>query len=70
MATYKEIQQWIKQKYGYVPKSCWIAHVKELSSLNPRVANNRYDPAKREKPCPPHKIEHIKNAFRYYKLID
>lgn len=29
MATYKQIQEYIKQKHGYIPKSCWIAHMKE-----------------------------------------
>lgn len=30
MATYKEIQQYVKLKYGFTPKTCWIAHMKEM----------------------------------------
>jgi hypothetical protein len=26
MATYNEIQQWVKKKYGYTIKSCWITN--------------------------------------------
>jgi hypothetical protein len=26
MATYNEIQQWIKKKYGYTEKSYWITN--------------------------------------------
>ena len=33
MATYEEIQDYIKQKYGFTPKTCWIAHVKEICGL-------------------------------------
>jgi hypothetical protein len=29
MATYKQIQEYVKAEYGYQPKSCWIADVKE-----------------------------------------
>jgi len=37
-ATYSEIQQYVKSKYGKVVKTCWIAHVKELSGLPPLYA--------------------------------
>jgi len=43
MATYKQIQEYVKRKYGFVPKSCWIAHVKEMNGLKPRVSARRYD---------------------------
>ena len=42
MATYKQIQDYVKENNGYVPKTCWIAHVKELCGLNPQVAVNRH----------------------------
>jgi len=35
MATYKEVQEYIKKKYGFIVKTCWIAHVKEMCGLNP-----------------------------------
>ncbi len=41
MATYRQIQDWVKQHYGFVPKTCWIAHVKEISGATIRKAPNR-----------------------------
>ncbi len=69
MATYKEIQQWVKQKYNFVPKTCWIAHVKELSGLPVAQASNRKG-EERMKPCPPEKIESIRAAFRHFGMLE
>ena len=33
MATYKQIQTWVKQNHGFVPQTCWIADVKSKSGL-------------------------------------
>jgi len=33
--TYAEIQRCVKQQYGFVPKTRWIAHVKEHNGLEP-----------------------------------
>ena len=33
MATYKEIQGYVKETYGFLPKTCWIAHMKELCGI-------------------------------------
>jgi hypothetical protein len=38
MATYKDIQKYVKQRFGFEPKTCWIAHVKELNGLPTRSA--------------------------------
>ena len=62
MATYKEIQKHVKQNFGYLPKSCWIAHAKEICGLNPKISSNRYDINKRVCPCPVNKIDDIKQA--------
>lgn len=69
MATYKEIQEYIKQKYGYTPKSCWIAHMKEVCGLHPRIAHNRFSPNSRTNPCPPDKQDDLKEAFKHFKMI-
>lgn len=65
MATYNMIQNWIKKEHGFTVKTCWIAHVKEICGLEPRKALNRLDENERLNPCPPNKIEPIKQAFRY-----
>ncbi len=69
MATYKEIQTYVKTAYGFVPKSCWIAHMKEICGLSVKVSHNRYSLDKREKPCPPEKMEPIREAFQYFKML-
>jgi hypothetical protein len=69
MATYIEIQNWVKQKYNFVPKTCWIAHVKELSGLPVEKAPNRKGD-ERMKPCPPEKIEQIRSAMRNFGMIE
>ena len=56
MATYKQIQDWVKQQYGFTPETCWIAHVKNLSGLPMRKALNRQG-VERVRPCPPEKVE-------------
>lgn len=33
MATYKDIQKYIKSQHGYEVKTCWIAHAKEIYEL-------------------------------------
>jgi hypothetical protein len=68
MATYKQIQGWVKQKYGFIPKTCWIAHVKHMSGLPMRKAPNRQG-AERVEPCPPEKVEPILTAFRHFGMI-
>jgi hypothetical protein len=68
MATYKQIQAWVKQKYGFVPETCWIAHVKHLCGLAMREAPNRQG-IERVKPCPPEKVEPIRSAFRHFGML-
>ena len=52
MATYKEIQIYIKQHHQITVQTCWIAHMKEKLGLPKRVASNRIDENSRVKPCP------------------
>lgn len=69
MATYKEIQDFVKKKHGYIPKTCWIAHCKEVLGISVKMANNRISPEKRTHPCPEKKIGDIKEAFIYFKMM-
>lgn len=52
MATYKEIQGYVKETYGFLPKTCWIAHMKELCGIPVKNAPNRISPSHREKLVP------------------
>ena len=69
MATYKEIGTYVKKEYGFTPKSCWIAHMKEVCGIKVRVSYNRHDITKRKYPCPLKKMYAIENAFIYFKMI-
>ena len=68
MATYRDIQAYVKQKYGFVPQTCWIAHVKQLSSLVVPRSPNRQG-VKRVKPCPPNKKEPVREALKHFGII-
>lgn len=68
-ATNKEIEDYVKKKYGFTVKTCWIAHVKEICGLEVRVAHNRIDPNKRMNPCPDDKLPAIKDALKHFKMI-
>lgn len=69
MATYKEIQEYIRNEKGYMAQTCWIAHTKSLCGIQTRNSPNRISENKRVKPCPEDKIEDIKEAFRHFGMI-
>lgn len=69
MATYRQIQERVKAEAGFVPKSCWIAHVKSDHGLIGRNAPNRADPHEREYPCPLTKRPAIEAALRHFDMI-
>ena len=69
MATYKELQQYVKNKYGYSVKTCWIAHMKELSGIKVKVSHRRYDENVRTNPCPENKMKGIKEAFVHFGML-
>ena len=60
MATYKEIQEYIRNEKGYMAQTCWIAHTKSLCGIQTRNAPNRISE---------NKIEDIKEAFRHFGMI-
>lgn len=69
MATYKQIQEYIRDTYGYSPKTCWIAHMKDVCGLHPRIASNRYSVSNRTNPCPAVKQADTKEAFVHFHMI-
>ncbi len=70
MATYKKIQAKIKERYGYVAKTCWIAHVKSDHGLITRKAPNRESENTRKHPCPPEKRADIEDVMRSFGMIN
>lgn len=70
MAAFSLTQNLTTKQYDDISKACWIAHVKEMCGLNPPISAHRHDPIKREKPCPPDKVEPIKAAFRHFGMME
>ena len=69
MTTYKDIQAFIKNENGYTVKTCWIAHMKELHGLKPRVSARRISPDRRVHPCPENKQDDILAAFKHFEMV-
>ncbi|MBD5152699.1 MAG: hypothetical protein HDT20_07810 [Oscillibacter sp.] len=69
MATYKQIQDYVRNNYGYNPKTCWIAHMKEVCGLPVRQAPNRWNPTSRQIPCPQDKQSDIRQAFEHFHML-
>jgi hypothetical protein len=68
MATYKQIIAYVRRNHGFVPKTCWIAHVKEMNGLKTRPAWNRQG-WERQVPCPEEKRPAIEDAMRHFGMI-
>lgn len=64
MATYKEIDAYVRSNFGFVPKTCWIADVKNSFGLTKRIAYNRHNPNNRTHPCPTDKRQFIIKAMK------
>ena len=69
MATYPEIQAYVRANGGPSVKNCWIADVKRRHGLISRSAPNRIDSAKPVYPCPPEKIARIEAALKRFQMI-
>src|SRR5713101_4452131 len=67
-ATYSVIANWVKKTFGWVPKTCWIAHMKELCGLPVRKAPNRGQGSQRQVPCPEDRRSAIHAAFVHFGL--
>ena len=69
LATYKQIQEWVAQKYGVAVKTCWIAEVKNIHGLTRGPAHNREGP-ERKHPCPIKYWDMIEDALRHFGMIN
>ena len=69
-ATYQKIKEYVKDKYGVNVHTPYIAQVKRMYGLD---MGENYNKSKKENPevkqCPQEKVEYIKDALRYFKLI-
>ena len=70
-ATYAEIKDYVKEKYGLSISSLYIAQIKDKVGLDKRL-NYNHGTGKtdgRTLVCPPEKEEAIMDAFRHFNLI-
>lgn len=68
--TYKCIQEYVQEKYGFKVHTAYIAEVKRMVGLDMHKAPNAVEQRKHEyHPCPPEKVEAIKDALRHFGLV-
>ena len=68
--TYKRIQEYVQEKYGFKVHTAYIAEVKRMVGLDMHKVPNAVEQRKHEyHPCPPEKVEAIKDALRHFGLI-
>lgn len=66
-ATYKNIQEFVKEKYGVHVGTHHIAEVKRMCGIKTEKHGGRAKTGNRDsKPCPSEKVEYIKDALRYF----
>lgn len=69
-ATYQEIKEYIKEKYGVKVSSLYIAQTKQKHGI---IERENYNMAKSENvkqpQCPLEKEKLIEEALRYFKII-
>ena len=68
MVTNKEIQEYVKEKYGFSPKNAWIAHAKEHYGISVKRAYNRKS-TKRLWPCPKKRLVEFKEIFEHFEIL-
>lgn len=64
MATYKEIQEDIRQRHHVTVKTFWIADIKRQHGQTRRIASNRLDPERAKYPCPQDKQVLIEESLK------
>ena len=67
--TYKNIKQWISDKYGFNVSTLYIAQIKDKVGMEKRKNYNPGSGEGRVPVCPPEKEEAIMDAFRHFDLI-
>ena len=69
-ATYQKIKAYVKEKYGVNVHTSYIAQVKRMCGLD---MGENYNKSKKENPevkqCPQEKVEYIKDALKFFRLM-
>ncbi|EHZ2605109.1 hypothetical protein LGE98_001432 [Salmonella enterica] len=69
MATYKQIQEYVKINYGVSVKTCHIAHVKYLNGFQMKLAPNRISADSRVYECPDKYVLYIEQAMKHFGIF-
>ncbi len=69
VATYPQILEYVRARYGRSVKTCWIAHVKELNGLPVGRAPNRTAGNTRPNPCPDWARPIIEEAMQHFGMF-
>lgn len=68
--TYKRIQEYVEKNYGFKVHTAYIAEVKRMCGLDMHKAPNAVEQRKHQyHPCPPEKVDAIKDALRHFGMI-
>ena len=69
-ATYKQIQNYVLEKFGFKVSNLYIAQVKEKCGIKERENHNKSKNIdSKQAICPIEKEESIKDAFRHFQMI-
>ena len=69
-ATYREITDWVQEKYGFHVTNLNIAQVKQKHGIVERENYNKPKSENSRQPgCPEEKVKAIEEAFRYFQMI-
>jgi len=66
MATDKEIQIYVKEKYKTSIKTCWISDMKEFHGLKKGVEPNRISMDSKTNSCPKEKMDMKTDTFKHF----
>ena len=70
-ATYKEIQDWVQEKYGLHVTNLNIAQVKQKHGIIERENYNKAKSADSKQPgSPEEKVKAIEDAMRHFQMIE
>jgi hypothetical protein len=69
MATKTEVQKFVQRHHGFIPKTEWIAHVKEVHGIPTLREANRARRGRNIEPCPAEKREAIEEALRHFGVL-
>ena len=69
-ATYKEIQDWVQEKYGFHVTNLNIAKVKQKYGIIERENYNKPKaPDSKQPGCPEEQVKAIEDAMRHFQMI-